>query len=316
MAGYQKKRKYVKKRRFVRKRNGGASKYRNAIARVARPLNVKPRSAIQKVCYYNTFYCKPIINSSGDAGLKQQNQFITMNLNSIWPFNNGWNTVATSNGMTLSPNAPINAYSTPVSDDMTTMPNVRDGANLFAEYAQCCVTGAKVTIVGTPVETSTNNQLGYLYTVKHSQNNTGLTASSTISDLNKLPYRKLAKIQGTYNNPALNAKSAKIVVTHSVRKFNNVKDLRDNQNLFCHTGSNTQAHEPNEGDHLTVGIIPALNGRDIACTDYALQIRIEQSLLWTEPLENLSAGTGNYSFPRAARLGLQAAAAGALYLMN
>ena len=99
---------------------------------------------------------------------------------------------------------------------------------------------------------------------------------------------------------------------HSPKYFNNIKDLRDNQELFCRTGANSVASRPGEGDYLTIGVIPSLNGLDTPVTDFCLQIRVEQRLLWTEPLESLtgeSAGEGNYSFPWAA-LGV----ASALYL--
>ena len=67
--------------------------------------------------------------------------------------------------------------------------------------------------------------------------------------------------------------------------------------MFCTTGSNAVAASPNEGDYLTIGILPSLNFRDLQCTKFCLQLRIEQTLLWTEPLESLATGAGNYSFP-------------------
>jgi len=81
---------------------------------------------MQNVTYYNSFLCRPKMNSGGSPGLKQQNYHLVMNLNSLWPFDNGYNTNATANGQILSPNAAINPYSTPVTDPMTTMPGVRD----------------------------------------------------------------------------------------------------------------------------------------------------------------------------------------------
>ena len=107
---------------------------------------------------------------------------------------------------------------------------------------------------------------------------------------------------------------AKIVIKHSPRKFNGIKDLRDNQQLFNSTGSNTAAHKPNEADYLTVGVVPSLVNRDLQVTDFCLQLRMEQTLLWTEPLENLAEGTGNYSFPWAAALSSGLITAAGMYL--
>lgn len=295
--------KYNKKKKDYKKKRNNA-KYRRQVATIARPLNVKPRSAVQNVTYYNSFFCKPVINANGTVGSKQQNYFIVMNLNSLWPFDTGYRSSAQTFGQSCVPNEDISPYLTPVTDAMTSMPNVRDGANLFNQYAQCCVVGTKVTLVATPVENELDNQLGYLYTIKHSQPNTALQTTSTINDINKMPYRRMAKLQGamapTSGFQVGNITSAKIVVKHSPKKFNNVKDLRDNQVLFNKTGNNTVARKPTEADYLTIGVIPSLNGRDTQCTNFGLQIRVEQKLLWTEPLENLAQGSGNYSFPWAA----------------
>lgn len=307
---YSKPRKYAKRRIYANKK-----KYRRQVATVARPLNVKPRSAMQNVTYYNSFRCRPVINANGQVGAKQLNYFIKMNLNSLWPFDAGYRTNGQTFGQVCNPNEPIVPYVSPVTDLMTSMPNVRDGANLFQQYSECCVVGTKVTVVATPIANTLDNQLGYLYTIKHSQPNTGLDTSSSINDINKMPYRKMAKLSGaqapTSGFQEGNITSAKLVVAHSPKKFNNVKDLRDNPQMMNKTGSNTAASKPSEADFLTIGVIPSLNGLDTQCTDFCLQLRVEQKLLWTEPLENLSGatgGSGNYSFPWSA-----AAVAGGLY---
>lgn len=303
------------RKRYKKKYN--PNKYRRAVARVARPLNVKPRSAFQNVTYYNSFLCRPTLDTSQTAGEKQQNWSFTMNLNSLWPFRTDYNAHSTANSQVFTPNEAITGYTEPVTDAMTTMPNIRDGANLFTQYSQAVVCGTKVTLVATPIGNSTNNQMGYLYSVTHSQPSSGLNNRSTINEVNKLPYRKYSKIMGP-DAPTSGFQSgkkvgAKLVIKHSPRKFNNVKDLRDNQNLFCSTGSNSVAHGPAESDFLTIGVIPALNGLDTQVTDFCLQIKVEQRLLWTEPLENLSSGSGNYSFPWRAVLSSGAVTAAGMY---
>jgi hypothetical protein len=294
---YRKKRKVFKKKKVFNNKK----KYRRQVATVARPLNVKPRSAVQNVTYYNSFLCRPVINQNGTVGSKQQNYFLKMNLNSIWPFDAGYRSSAQTFGQICNPNEDIEPYVIPVTDAMTSMPNVRDGANLFSQYSECCVVGTKVTLVATPISNTQDVQLGYLYAIKHSQPNTGLDTTSTINEINKMPYRKMAKLQGVSQQTSTNiGTGAKLVITHSPKKFNNVKDLRDNPQMMNRTGANTAANKPAEADFLSVGCIPALNELDKQVTDFCLQVRIEQRLLWTEPLENLNQGTGNYSFPWAA----------------
>lgn len=304
---YSKPRKYAKRKIYANKK-----KYRRQVATVARPLNVKPRSAMQNVTYYNSFRCQPVINGNGQVGDRQQNYFIKLNLNSIWPFDAGYRTSAQTFGQVCNPNEEIVPYVVPVTDTMTSMPNVRDGANLFEQYSECCVVGTKVTVVATPISNTQDIQLGYLYTIKHSQPNTGLDTTSSINDINKMPYRRMAKLEGVSQQTSTNVgTAAKLVVAHSPKKFNNVKDLRDNPQMMNKTGGNAAASKPSEADFLTIGVIPSLNGLDKQVTDFCLQLRVEQKLLWTEPLENLSGasgGSGNYSFPWSA-----AAVAGGLY---
>lgn len=312
------KKRITKKRRVGRKNN---KLYRRNVATMARPLNVKPRSALQNVTYYNSFLCRPKADTSGSGGPVQKNFHFVMNLNSIWPFDTNFDQYATDNGQVFTPNASITPYATPVTDAMTTMPNVRDGANLFSQYSKCCVVGTKVTLVATPIKNNTDIQLGYLYAIKHSQPGTGLDSSSNIVDIQKLPYRQMAKLAGP-DAPTSGFQSgqkvgAKIIVKHSPKRFNNVKDLRDNNTLFNSTGNNTVAHKPGEADYLTVGAIPALNGLGEQVTDFCLQVRVEQKLLWTEPLEALvgaSAGQGNYSFPWAALSGAAAITGAGMYM--
>lgn len=290
--------KYKNKKRTYQRNN---KKYRRQVATIARPLNVKPRSALQNVTYYQSFNCKPALNSALGAGLKQQNFAIEIALNSLWPFELNWDGKANSLGRLCVPNDPITPYQSPVTDAMTIMPNVKDGSNLFQQYNNACVVGTKVTAVATPISNTEDNQLGYLYMIKHSQSQSGLPNTGTITDLNKMPYRKMSKIQGagvpTSGFQTNNVVGAKLICNHSPKKFNNVSDIRDNKGLFCTTGNNAVASSPGEGDYLTIGVMPALNGRDLKCTDFCLQIRIEQRILWTEPLESLATGAGNYSFP-------------------
>lgn len=312
----------VAKRPYRRRRRRGAGKkYRRQVATVARPLNVKPKSVYQNVVYYQSFNCNPGLDTTLPGGQQQQNYSIQIALNSLWPFENNWNNVATGTGQTIVPNETITPYALPVTDAMTIMPNIKDGWQAFTQYNNACVVGTKVTIVGTPLQNTADNQLGYLYAIKHSQSSTGLSVSSNISDINKMPFRKMAKIQGagvpTSGFQVNNVTSAKMVVKHSPRKFNNVADIKDNKDLFCRIGANAVAHSPDEGDYLTIGVIPSLNFRDLQVTKFNLQLRIEQRVLFTEPLESLGSTSHNYSLPWAASTrNTLAAMAGAAYVFG
>lgn len=292
---------YRRKRRVRKRYNNKRKMYRRQVATVARPLNVKPKSVYQNVVYYQSFNCNPGLDTSLPAGQQQQNYSIQIALNSLWPFENNWNAKATATGQTITPNETITPYALPVTDAMTIMPNIKDGWGAFSQYNNACVVGTKVTIVATPLANTADNQLGYLYAIKHSQSSTGLNVSSTISDVNKMPFRQMAKIQGagvpTSGFQINNVTSAKMVVKHSPRKFNNVADLKDNKDLFNRIGANAVAHSPDEGDYLTIGVIPSLNFRDLQCTKFGLQLRIEQRVLFTEPLESLASDSHNYSLP-------------------
>ena len=150
-------RRYRKKKRVVRK-----GRNRLAVARVPRPLQLKTRSATQRLVYYNTFICDPK-NASGVLGA-QQNFCFKIQLNSPWIFPYGWNNKASSsNNQVFVSNQAITAALTDGIDANTTaMPGYKDGFNLAAQYAKGCVVGAKVTIQATPLQNESDNQPGLL----------------------------------------------------------------------------------------------------------------------------------------------------------
>jgi hypothetical protein len=325
---YRRKRPY-RRRRIARR---GRNRNRLAVARIPRPLQLKSRSATQRLVYYNTFLCDPKVNSS----LAQQNYSFRIFLNSPWIFPYNWDLLAkTANNQVLVPNTAIfpAAVDGAIEAGTTAMPGFKDGFNLAAQYAKGCVVGTKISIQATPLQNETDNQPGILYAVKHSQPSSGLGLTSNINDLQKLPFRQQKRIMGsaapTSGFSVNNVVSSKIVVKHSPKRFNNVKDLRDNNKLFFQTkgGANSVGSSPDEGDYLSIGILPQLVDYQVGgaasprqTTKCSLSIRVEQSILWTEPLENLSEGTGNYSFPRGAfsgygNMALQGAAALAIGYM-
>ncbi len=299
-----KKRNYRRKNRALVTRGGNN---RRRIARVLRPITMRPMSAVQKVVYTNTFNCTPGLSSSGT----QQNYCISMILNSPWPFGNNWDTSANQTGQSLSPNEPIVAINGTVPDaDSTIMPDIKEGGGQpFTKYQQGYVTGTKVTVVATPINNSSGVpiQLGYLY-AHRSSTASSLQASDKITDLNKRPFLQMKKLMGSQTSTLAGASitnSSRIVVKHSPKKWNNVKDLRDNKQFsFSTQANNGVGGIPSEKDFLTIGVIPALNtytvpggSTETKATNFQLQLRIEQSILWTEPLDDKNTGNGNLAYP-------------------
>ena len=216
------------------------NKYRRQVATIARPLNVKPRTALQKVTYYQSFNCNPALNTALPSGQQQQNYSIKMALNSLWPFENNWDIRCTGNGRSITPNDTITPYQQPVTDAMTIMPNVKDGANLFQQYNNCCVIGTKVTAVATPINNVADNQLGYLYGIVHSQQSSGLGDTASITELNKMPYRKMCKVQGagvpTSGFQTNNIIGGKLVLTIHLRNLTMLKIIEIIKDCFVPLG--------------------------------------------------------------------------------
>ena len=213
--------------------------------------------------------------------------------------------------MLIVPNEPIVAINGTVPDpDTTIMPGIKEGGGQpFSKYQQGYVTGTKVTVVATPINNSNGVpiQLGYLY-AHRSSTASSLQASDKITDLNKRPFLNMKKLMGAQTATLAGAavtNSSRLVVNHSPKKWNNIKDLRDNKQFSFSTQANESAGAiPAEKDFLTIGVIPALNSYTVPggstetqATNFQLQLRIEQSILWTEPLDDKQTGNGNLAYP-------------------
>jgi len=308
------KRKNFKKAPLRRKRGN----YRGTVARIPRPLALKPKSVCQKLVYYNTFHCVPSLDNQTTP--QQQNWYFTIALNSPWPFINNWDQGANANNKQLVANSDIISLGMDNNPTATTtsMPGLKDGYNLFRQYQNGLVVGTKVILSAQPTGVDTNTpvtnpeQAGILYAIKHAKVGFGLNSSSTINDIQKLPFRQMKRIAGNPGTGQMYNRNtgARIVVNHSPKKFNNVSSLRDNARFQFKqaTASYMNGQPPDDNDFLTVGIVPQLihfqeNGADQPrkTCNLKLSIRMEQTILFTEPLENLGEGTGNYSLPWDAR---------------
>ena len=282
--------KHNRRRKRARK---ARPKYRLQNARIIRQPTLKPHSAVQKLVYYNTFFADNKL--SGATTPAQQNLMFQIQLNSIFPFGTNWNASISNN--ILNPNTVITAVG---GTSPTELPGFSDGYNLKNQYARYLISGSKTTITANPmVETNGVSNPAVLYTVKHTQSQSGLNANSTYSSLQNLPNRTVRNIRqiGPYNSGV----GGKITIYHSVKKFNNVTDLKDNSQFYGSTGGTGQnATEPTEKDYLTIGIVGKCDNPDtpLNAGKFCVNLKHEVSVLYTEMLEAGGQG-GNYSFPRA-----------------
>lgn len=285
---------YKRKRRIRRKprRYAAKGRYRNRIARIIKQPTLKPKAAVQKLVYYNTFFANNILDSQGN----QQMLLFKLQLNSIYPFGANWNSEISNN--VLNPNTPIVAYG---NSGATQLPGFSDGYNLKNQYAKYLVTGCKTTITANPMVDTTNvSNPSVLFAVKHSQTTSGLNASSKYSTLQKLPNRVVRNIRqvGAYTSGV----GGKIVIYHSVKKFNSKVDLKDCEQFFGDTGGNTgDATNPQNLDRLTIGIVGKCDNPDtpLLAGKFCINVKHEVHVHFSEMLEAGAVG-GNYSFPQAA----------------
>lgn len=287
------------------------SKYRGTVARIPRALPLKPKSVCQKLVYYNTLHCIPSLDQS--AVPQQQNYYFTIGLNTPWPFIYQWDDGASTNGKHIVPNTPIIALDSNSMPTGTTtaMPGLKDGYNLFRQYQNGLVVGTKVVISAQPTgkeDGDSKEQSGVLYAVKHAKVAFGLSSGSTVTDIQKLPFRQMKRVAGQIGTGSMPDRNtgARITVKHSPKTFNNVSSLRDNERFQFKqaSGAHLNGVPPEDNDFLTIGVVPALtnfyDGGSIVprkTCNLKLSLRIEQTILFTEPLENLGEGTGNYSLP-------------------
>ena len=303
------------RRRRARRRVANKGKYRLQAARIIRQPTLKPFSAVQKLVYYNTFFAENVLSTGATPA--QQNLVFTLQLNSIYPWGASYNANISNN--VLNPNNGIVALG---GTNPTELPGFSDGYNLKNQYAKYLITGCKTTITANPmVDTNGVSNPAVLYAVKHTQSASGLNANSKYSTLQTLPNRMVRNIRqiGPYNSGV----GAKITCYHSVKKFNNVSDLKDNSQFYGSTGGvGSAATEPSEKDYLTIGIVGKCDNPDtpLNAGKFCLNLKHEVSVLYTEMLEAGGLG-GNYSFPRAAgtfkrALGTYGAAIASSYLMG
>ncbi|AXQ65360.1 MAG: hypothetical protein [Circular genetic element sp.] len=295
-------RKPYNKRRAITKRRGG--RLQNTI--VTRVPTMRPRSALQKCIYYNTFICKPSL--SNISPYAQQLYGIRFMLNNPWPFGTGWDALATYRGQTIIANeaiTPLDVTTSNPADATTIIPGIRTSGFAYDKYANGTIIGSKTIINASAITNDSADvpQLAYLVTRKHSNVN-DLTAQANITDLKKYPFLQMRKLNGGL----LNTKQldARIVVTHSPKKFNNIKDYRDNPQMSFKTINSVEdsvGKSVSEKDFLSIYVIPAINDYTPAgstiyskATNFMMTLRHEVSILWTEPKTDVE-DPENFAYP-------------------
>ena len=309
---------FTRKRRYNRKVRKQQSRYRGTVARIPRPILMKPKSVAQKFVYFNSFHCRPDLNTAGG----QRNFNLKLQLNNPWMFPYDWNNLSQGNGAYISPNEPITPLGTDghPAHNTTCMPGLKDGYSLFNQFEHGCVVGTKVIISAQPTENDGQSptQSGVLYAVRSSKNDIGMNVSTDITQIQSLPFRQMKRLAGPsadvdVTNGFTNRNTgAKIVVNHSPKKWNNLQSLRDNADMQFtqNVTSHPDGLSPPEGDFLHIGVVPSLTDyikdggvTEARCvTNFKLSLRIEMTCIFSEPLSNITEGTGNYSIPWDARM--------------
>lgn len=255
---------------------------------LVRPISLKPKSIMKKFIFYN------IAEVSNDTiGGVQNAQHVTFYLNSPWILNN--DTYATQGGNQWNWNNPMTIHvngSAPTAG--TSYPGMFDPNSVGNGYQDACVVGTKVTISGSSLfrpNRATGDPCA-LFAVVNSQAATALTQLTTIDELYASPYCQVRRIaHGGTNSGDLsgNVKDASIVLKYSPKRFNNIKDIRDNHGFFSHVSQDlTSANHPSELDRVTFGIVNCMSNPAThrGCGTIMLQVKQEVTVLFSEPFNN------------------------------
>ena len=111
------------------------SNNRQRLARITRPITMRPVSAVQKVVYMNTFVCKPGLSSTNT----QQTFSLSLLMNSPWLFSAVYNNGSTGTNQSITANeaiVPLDGSHAPTATS-TIMPGVAEGGGKpFEKYQQ------------------------------------------------------------------------------------------------------------------------------------------------------------------------------------
>lgn len=267
----------------------GNAKYQLANkVELVRPITLKPKSVMKKFIFYN------IAEVSNDTIAGVQNaQHVTFYLNSPWILNN--DTYATQGGNQWNWNNPMTIHTNGTAPTVgTSYPGMFDVNAVGNGYQDACIVGTKVTISGSSLfrpNRATGDPCA-LFAVVNSQAANALTQLTTIDEIYASPYAQVRRIAhgGTSSGDLSgNVKDASIVLKYSPKRFNNIKDIRDNHGFFSHVSNDlTTSNHPSELDRVTFGIINCMSNPAThrGAGTIMLQVKQEVTVLFSEPFNN------------------------------
>ena len=284
--------KNAKRRKYQPKQNNYVSRTPKPVlsnkVELIRPITLKPKSVMKKFIFYNI---AEVVNDT-IAGV-QNSQHVTFYLNSPWILNNdtyatqgnnkwNWNKVMTVHVNGAAPNTG------------TSYPGMFEQNAIGNGYQDACVVGAKVTIKASSLF-APNRYSGdpaALFAVINTQSANQLTQTTNIDDIYAMPYSQVKRIaHGGTNDGSLsgNVKDAQITIKYSPKRFNNIKDIRDNHGFFAHVSQDlTAAQHPSELDRVTFGIVNCMSNpaTQRGAGSVMLQVKQEIVVLFSEPFNN------------------------------
>lgn len=251
---------------------------------LVRPITLKPKSCLKKFIFYNTAE----VRNDVIAGL-QNCQFQTNYLNSAWMLQSDTYTDQATNTWKWNNAMTVHANPADIASG-TSFPGFGELHTGFGrQYANFCVLGAKLKITAQPIEIA--NVYGGSTTALFAVVQTGsnqLTQNTKIQDIYALPYAQVRKLEGgnIVTGTRYDTKSASITLKYSPKRYNNIKDIRDNIRFFGKVNQDgTIAYHPAELDRVSFGIVNCMSNptQQTNCTPIMLQYKHEVTVLFTEP---------------------------------
>jgi len=241
-------RRMAKKRRPRRRYGKKKSGFRNPIPRTLPLATLRPKHATLRFVKHLTYEINPQSNS--------ENIFLTIRANSIAD-------ILSNNGSQNQPSTWI-----PQDNDYVASTGVELNADGYTEWKErflhFTVLGSKVTASYQPYQLAQTSSSGVLNgSIEQAVstlyiNKTGLanvvSPTTTMSSLVQFPYTTRKTIM-----PSVSGKGAFASMSYSAKRFENVKDVLDNNNL---KGSFDNAYgsgsQPSEKSYFNVGIVPLI----------------------------------------------------------
>lgn len=269
-----------RKRNFKKRTNKKFTKkptytmYRSAVPRTLQIATRRNKSQVLRFVTNQTYQ----VNPGGTVG-GMENTFLTIRANSIYDI--------------MKQNGSLNPGGTWIPQDSAEYgplqsPNAAGWTEWTHRYQNFTVLGSKISVTFEPygVEAGFEQVPTTLYIVK-SGGDAILSTGSEMSLINKFPYCVRASLMpgSQYNSSAQSSnQGCRLSMTYSAKKFEGVKDVKDNNQLQGHfTG-----HQPGETSFFYVGLrntIPSGSAND-RMPKGIMRIKVEYITSLSEPTES------------------------------